>query len=153
MSRLASTARTARGARAMLRACPALAPGEGVIRRLHLGTLVDPTDWSDGSECSCRSADRGLANEPHSCHLGAVMVRQSSAYRPSLLSPSDATSGRSTDRKVEIVASARGNPVTYRRYDPTNLIKAFPDFRFRSLEDGIASVSRAASEAGVASRT
>lgn len=39
---------------------------------------------------------------------------------------------------VEIVRTERANPITHRHYDVTNLIKAFPDFRFISLEDGIA---------------
>lgn len=55
---------------------------------------------------------------------------------------------RQFDRKIEIAGTPRANPVTYRRYDPTNLIKAFPDFRFTSLSDGVASVHRASVESG-----
>lgn len=46
---------------------------------------------------------------------------------------------------IEIVGSPRANPVTHRSYDSTALIKAFPEFHFRELADGIASVHRAAS--------
>ena len=45
---------------------------------------------------------------------------------------------------VEIVTTPRANPVTHRHYDITRLIKAFPDFRFTALEDGIARVHAAA---------
>ena len=41
---------------------------------------------------------------------------------------------------VDIATSPRANPVTHRHYDVTNLIKAFPDFRFTALDDGIARV-------------
>jgi nucleoside-diphosphate-sugar epimerase len=41
---------------------------------------------------------------------------------------------------IEIVVTPRTNPITHRHYDPTNLIKAFPDFSFISLQDGIARV-------------
>ena len=41
---------------------------------------------------------------------------------------------------VEIVTTPRANPITQRHYDVTNLIKAFPDFRFTPPEDGIARV-------------
>ena len=40
---------------------------------------------------------------------------------------------------VEIAQSPRGDPVTHRHYDVTNLIKLFPDFRFTPLEDALAS--------------
>lgn len=43
-------------------------------------------------------------------------------------------------RSVEIVETARANPITHRHYDITNLIRAFPDFRFIALEEGIARV-------------
>lgn len=43
---------------------------------------------------------------------------------------------------VEIVRTRRTNPVTHRHYDVTNTIKAFPDIRFVSLEDGVARVHR-----------
>lgn len=41
---------------------------------------------------------------------------------------------------IEIVTTPRANPITHRHYDVTNLIKAFPDFRFMALADGIALV-------------
>jgi len=41
---------------------------------------------------------------------------------------------------VEVITTPRANPITHRHYDPTNLIKAFPDFSFISLKDGIARV-------------
>jgi nucleoside-diphosphate-sugar epimerase len=47
---------------------------------------------------------------------------------------------------VEIVRTPRANPVTHRHYDVTNTIKAFPDIRFLSLEDGVARVHREMSE-------
>ena len=40
--------------------------------------------------------------------------------------------------KVEIVATPRANPITHRHYDVTNLIKAFPGYRFIGLEEGVA---------------
>lgn len=43
------------------------------------------------------------------------------------------------DGKVDVVTSARANPVTHRHYATDQLIKAFPDFRFTSLAEGIAS--------------
>lgn len=39
---------------------------------------------------------------------------------------------------VEIVETPRENPVTHRHYDVTSLIKAFPDFRFIPLAEGVA---------------
>jgi UDP-glucose 4-epimerase len=39
---------------------------------------------------------------------------------------------------IPVVATARANPVTHRHYDVTNLVKAFPDFRFTGLREGIA---------------
>jgi len=39
-------------------------------------------------------------------------------------------------RPVEIASAPRASPITHRHYDVTNLIKAFPGYRFRSLEDG-----------------
>jgi nucleoside-diphosphate-sugar epimerase len=47
---------------------------------------------------------------------------------------------------VEIVRTPRANPVTHRHYDVTNTIKAFPDIRFISLEDGVARVHHEMSE-------
>jgi UDP-glucose 4-epimerase len=43
-------------------------------------------------------------------------------------------------RPIEIVETARANPITHRHYDVTNLIKAFPDFRLIALEEGVARV-------------
>jgi nucleoside-diphosphate-sugar epimerase len=43
---------------------------------------------------------------------------------------------------IEIITTPRANPITHRHYDVTNLIKAFPDFRFTDLVDGIALVHR-----------
>ena len=42
--------------------------------------------------------------------------------------------------RIEIITTPRANPVTQRHYDVTNLIKAFPNFRFIALEDGVARV-------------
>jgi nucleoside-diphosphate-sugar epimerase len=44
------------------------------------------------------------------------------------------------DRKIEIVPSTRANPVTHRHYAVDDLIKAFPDFRSATLDEGIANV-------------
>jgi len=40
-------------------------------------------------------------------------------------------------KRVEIVSAPRANPVTHRHYDVVNLIKAFPGYRFISLEEGV----------------
>jgi len=45
--------------------------------------------------------------------------------------------GSQFDQDIEVVTTPRANPITHRHYDVTNLIKAFPDFRFIGLEDGI----------------
>lgn len=37
-------------------------------------------------------------------------------------------------RQVEILTTPRANPITHRHYDVTNLIKAFPGIRLRTLE-------------------
>jgi nucleoside-diphosphate-sugar epimerase len=37
----------------------------------------------------------------------------------------------------EVASTPRANPITHRHYDVTNLIKAFPSFRFIALRDGI----------------
>lgn len=50
--------------------------------------------------------------------------------------------------KIEVIKSPRTNPVTHRYYDVTALIKAFPDFRFIALGDGVARVHRQTEEAG-----
>jgi nucleoside-diphosphate-sugar epimerase len=47
---------------------------------------------------------------------------------------------RRFSEKVEIINVARQNPITHRHFDITRLIKAFPDFRFMPLEEGIAKV-------------
>ena len=41
-------------------------------------------------------------------------------------------------RRVEIAPSARQNPATYRHFDTTNLLRAFPNARFKPLDDGLA---------------
>ncbi|MFP6772837.1 MAG: NAD(P)-dependent oxidoreductase [Alphaproteobacteria bacterium] len=51
------------------------------------------------------------------------------------------------NREIEIVATPRQSPVTHRHYDVTNLIKVFPDFRFITLEDGVARVQKESGEA------
>lgn len=38
---------------------------------------------------------------------------------------------------VKIIETPRANPITHRHYDVTGLIKAFPDFRFIPLAEGI----------------
>ena len=39
---------------------------------------------------------------------------------------------------LQIVGAPRANAITHRHYDVTNLIKAFPDYRFIALEEGVA---------------
>ncbi|MBI3041325.1 MAG: NAD(P)-dependent oxidoreductase [Betaproteobacteria bacterium] len=51
-------------------------------------------------------------------------------------------------KPVEIVETARANPITHRHYDVTHLIKAFPKFRFIPLEEGIARAHREMSARG-----
>ena len=51
------------------------------------------------------------------------------------------------NREIEIVVTPRQNPVTHRHYDVSNLIKAFPDFRFITPEDGVARVQKESGEA------
>lgn len=41
-------------------------------------------------------------------------------------------------RPVEIVPSPRQNPETHRHFDITNLLRAFPETRFKSFDDGLA---------------
>ncbi len=55
---------------------------------------------------------------------------------------------RQFEAPIEIVETPRANPITYRHYDVTNLLKAFADFRFTSLEEGIARVHREATAGG-----
>lgn len=42
----------------------------------------------------------------------------------------------------EIVKTPRANPLTHRHYDIINLVKAFPEYRFIALEDGLARCHR-----------
>ncbi len=49
---------------------------------------------------------------------------------------------RQFGNRIEIITTPRANPVTQRHYDATNLIKAFPDFRFITPEDGIKRVHK-----------
>ena len=51
------------------------------------------------------------------------------------------------DNNIEIIATPRANPITQRHYGVTNLIKAFPDFRFIAPEDGIARVHKESARA------
>ena len=51
------------------------------------------------------------------------------------------------DNSIEIIVTPRANPITQRHYGVTNLIKAFPDFRFIAPEDGIARVHKQMMEA------
>jgi UDP-glucose 4-epimerase len=48
---------------------------------------------------------------------------------------------------VKLVRKPRTRPITHRHYDVTGLIKAFPDFRFIPLEEGIARVHLEATRA------
>ena len=41
-------------------------------------------------------------------------------------------------RPVVIAPSVRQNPATHRHFDITNLLRAFPDARFKSLAEGLA---------------
>jgi UDP-glucose 4-epimerase len=43
-------------------------------------------------------------------------------------------------RAVEIAPSARQNPVTHRHFDITNLLRAFPRIRLKSLDEGLAAM-------------
>lgn len=54
---------------------------------------------------------------------------------------------RQFKNKTEIVETPRVNVITHRHYDVINLIKAFPDFRFISLQHGIASCHKESTEA------
>lgn len=51
------------------------------------------------------------------------------------------------DNNIEIIVTPRANPITQRHYGVTNLIKAFPDFRFIAPEDGIARVHKESARA------
>lgn len=48
---------------------------------------------------------------------------------------------------VKVVTTPRANPITHRHFDVTNLVKAFPDFRFIGLQEGIARVRKESIEA------
>lgn len=43
---------------------------------------------------------------------------------------------------IEITTTPRANPITHRHYDVTKLIKAFPNFRFIALAEGVISTHR-----------
>lgn len=47
-------------------------------------------------------------------------------------------------RDVQLVCQPRANPVTHRHFDTTAVLKSFPGFRFRSLEEGLAVTHREA---------
>ena len=49
---------------------------------------------------------------------------------------------------VAIDPTKRASPITHRHYDVTNLIKAFPSFRFIPLEEGIPRVHREMTKGG-----
>lgn len=51
------------------------------------------------------------------------------------------------NNSIEIIVTPRANPITQRHYGVTNLIKAFPDFRFITPEDGIARVHKESTRA------
>src|SRR3989344_716784 len=51
------------------------------------------------------------------------------------------------DNSIEIIVTPRANPITQRHYGVTNLINAFPDFRFISPDDGIARVHKESARA------
>lgn len=40
---------------------------------------------------------------------------------------------------IEVIATPRTNPITHRHYDVTKLIKAFPNFRFIAIAEGVIS--------------
>ena len=44
----------------------------------------------------------------------------------------------SSGRTVVVTSSARQNPVSHRHFDIINLVRAFPDMRFKSLAEGLA---------------
>lgn len=49
---------------------------------------------------------------------------------------------RQFPNRPEIVKTPRASPVTHRHYDIINLVKAFPDYKFIALEEGIARCQR-----------
>jgi UDP-glucose 4-epimerase len=51
---------------------------------------------------------------------------------------------RQFSRRIEVSRAPRANPITHRHYDITNLLKAFPDFRFIGIEEGLAGIHRQA---------
>ena len=48
---------------------------------------------------------------------------------------------------VKVVTTPRANPITHRHFDVTNLVKAFPDFCFIGLQEGVAGVRKESIEA------
>jgi UDP-glucose 4-epimerase len=47
-----------------------------------------------------------------------------------------------SSRSVEIRGTPRQNPITHRHFDITNCLKAFPEFHYISLRDGLARVAK-----------
>jgi nucleoside-diphosphate-sugar epimerase len=47
-----------------------------------------------------------------------------------------------TEGAVKVNCSERRNPITHRKYDITNTLKAFPDFRFKTLREGVAECAK-----------
>ncbi len=45
-------------------------------------------------------------------------------------------------RSVEIRGTPRQNPITHRHFDITDCLKAFPEFHYISLRDGLARVAK-----------
>ncbi|MEQ8786738.1 MAG: NAD(P)-dependent oxidoreductase [Pirellulaceae bacterium] len=52
------------------------------------------------------------------------------------------------DGDVKVNCSQRRNPVTHRKYDITNTLKAFPNFRFKTLREGVAECAKQAKQTG-----
>jgi nucleoside-diphosphate-sugar epimerase len=50
------------------------------------------------------------------------------------------------DRPVPVNCHPRNNPITHRKYDITNTLKAFPGFRFTALRNGLAACASAGRE-------
>jgi nucleoside-diphosphate-sugar epimerase len=47
-----------------------------------------------------------------------------------------------SSRSVEIRGTPRQNPITHRHFDITDCLKAFPEFHYISLRDGLARVAK-----------
>jgi nucleoside-diphosphate-sugar epimerase len=47
-----------------------------------------------------------------------------------------------SNRSVEIRGTPRQNPITHRHFDITDCLKAFPEFRYMPLRDGLARVAK-----------